>query len=139
MTGINKKFSAGVVVMMALMANAYAGNACPTVGAIQQTAMKDGGFVYTAAASKGLQWTGENPVAAKEDLKAVAFEEAYVVNAKNFVACDYVGPKREGMRMTLKSADAVKPVGTAWTNQTQADGSVLPRCSGVAPEQCKFE
>ena len=76
MTGITNKFSAGVVVMMALMANAYAGNACPTVGAIQQTAMKDGGFVYTAAASKGLQWTGENPIAAKEDLIAVAFEEA---------------------------------------------------------------
>ncbi|WP_213940355.1 DUF3757 domain-containing protein [Pseudomonas sp. dw_612] len=139
MTGNIKKISAGVVVMMAMMANAYADNACPGVDAIQQTAIEGGGFVYTASAAKGLQWTGENPMAEKNDLKAVAFKEAYVVNAKNFVACDYVGSKREGVRMALKTVDAVTPVGTAWVNETQPDGSVLPRCAGVTPEQCTFK
>lgn len=139
MTGITKKISAGVVVMMALMANAYADNDCPTVNSIQQTALSGGGFAYTAAAANGLQWAGENPMAVEADLKAVAFKEAYIVNAKNYAACDYVGPKHEGVRMALKTTGAVKPVGAAWTNETQPDGSVLPRCAGVAPEQCKFK
>lgn len=137
MTGMTQKISAGVIVMMALMANAYASNACPMVSKIQQKASEHGGFVYTAPAGNGLQWTGENPMADETDLKNVAFKEAYVVNAKNFVACDYVGSKREGVRMALKTAGSVQP-SAAWSNETQPDGSVLPRCAGVTPDQCKF-
>ena len=139
MKGITLKVSAGLIVMMGLITNAYAGNACPAISAIEQKASEHGGFTYNAAAANGMQWVGENPVADAGDLGKVAFKEAYIVRSKNFVACDYVGPELEGVRVALKTSAPAKPAGSAWVDQKQTDGTLLPRCAGVAPGECKFK
>ncbi|WP_426159738.1 hypothetical protein [Pseudomonas sp. TSRC2-2] len=139
MKRITLKISAALVVMLGLITNAYAGNACPAVSAIEQEASEYGGFKYKAVAANGVQWIGENPIADAGDLAKVVFKEAYIVNPKNFVACDYVGPELEGVRMALKTSGQAKPAGSAWVDQKQTDATVLPRCAGVAPGECKFK
>lgn len=139
MKGITLKVSAGLIVMMGLITNAYAGNACPAIGEIKQDASEHGGFTYNAAAANGMQWVGENPVADAGDLGKMVFKEAYIVKSKNFVACDYVGSELEGVRMALKTSAPATPAGSAWVDQKQTDGTLLPRCAGVAPGECKFK
>ncbi|CBJ39888.1 conserved hypothethical protein (plasmid) [Ralstonia solanacearum CMR15] len=131
---------AGFACMAALTGHAYSAViSCPSVSDIKQTPGEYGGFAYTAPLPNGQQWTGENPMADEADLGRVVFQEAYIVNAKNFVACDYVGKKAAGMRMVLKTASPIRPAGAAWKWQRQADGTVLPHCVGPNPTQCTFE
>ncbi|WP_230626679.1 DUF3757 domain-containing protein, partial [Ralstonia solanacearum] len=129
-----RKSLAGAIFMAALTGNACAAViSCPSVSDIKQVPGEYGGFAYTATLPNGQKWTGENPMADEADLGRVVFQEAYIVNAKNFVACDYVGKKASGMRMALKTASPIRPVGAAWKWQKQADGTLLPHCVGPNP------
>jgi len=134
-----KKISAAMIAMSAWVSVAHANpNACPAVTSITQVAGEYGGYVYSAPAQNGQHWAGENPMADQDDLKHVAFVEAYIHNNKSFVACDYSGPHTSGMRMALKLNAPASPIGNAWTNETQKDGTVLPRCTATNPTECKF-
>jgi len=135
-----KKISAAVIAMSAWVGVAHADpNTCPAVASITQAAGEYGGYVYSAPAQNGQHWVGENPMAHEDDLKHVAFVEAYIHNNKNFVACDYSGARAPGMRMALKINSPASPIGAVWANETQTDGTVLPRCAAANPTDCKFE
>lgn len=118
--------SAGIITMIALMGNAYAATtACPAVSDIKQTIM------YTAAAPNGQQWTGEDPRVDDTVLKNVTFKMATIRTVtekttgktKTFVACDYEGKNDEGVRMSLTTQAAPKPVGTAWKGDECKDNN----------------
>lgn len=138
----SKVLKFGVVIAVAIAGNAMAAPLkCPAVSDIKQTPGSYGGFAYTAAAGDGKQWTGENIMANESDLRATGFKEAYILNARNFVACDYVLPNDQGggMRMSIKIDSSAKAVGANWQNQKQPDGSVLPRCVADKPQKCTFQ
>lgn len=125
--------SAGIITMMALMGNAYAATtACPAVSDIKQTIM------YTAAAPNGQQWMGEDPRVDDTVLKNVTFKMATIRTitekttgkTKTFVACDYEGKNDEGVRLSLTTQAAPKPVGTAWKGN---------ECKENNQELCTFE
>lgn len=129
MTKSLTKMSAGIITMMALMGNAYAATtACPAVSDIKQTIM------YTAAAPNGQQWMGEDPRVDDTVLKNVTFKMAAIRTitekttgkTKTFVACDYEGKNDEGVRLSLTTQAAPKPIGTAWKgNECKANNQKL--------------
>ncbi len=81
--------------------------ACPSIADIKQVPGAYGRFSYTATSHDGKhkQWAGENIMASESDLRAARFREAYILNARSFIACDYVVPGDQGggMRMPLNS------------------------------------
>jgi len=140
-----KKISVVILSIFSLAGVAHASpNACPTVASIKQTADQHGGLSYTAPALNGQQWEGENPMGDENDLNRVKFSVAYIHNAALYVTCDYTGMDDAdpiGIRMALTSNAPVSPAGnkTLWTNETQRNGTVLPRCAATNPNDCKFE
>ncbi|MFP1748226.1 DUF3757 domain-containing protein [Lonsdalea quercina] len=111
---------------------------CPSINKIKQS-QADSGYSYKANAGNNMKWTGENPYAEKNDLQNISFKEAYILNVKNLVACDYVGQDNvSGMRMSLTLKLPVKPLGEYWQDEKQSDGSVFVHCTSSNPEDCVF-
>ncbi|WP_233203024.1 DUF3757 domain-containing protein [Chitinimonas sp. BJB300] len=116
-----KRLPVVAIAIVGFMSHATASViACPTVSEITQSEGAYGGYAYTATAANGKQWLGENPMADQADLGKVRFNEAYILTAKQFVACDYVGKNGSGMRMALKTTSAARPIGALWVEQTQS-------------------
>ena len=143
MTKSLTKMSAGIITMMALMGNAYAAStACPAVSDIKQTVGHNERGVettfYTAKAPYGQEWKGENEEAKESDLENVTFKMATIRTItekttgkpKTFVACDYEGKNDEGVRLSLTTQAAPKPIGTAWKGN---------ECKENNQELCTFE
>ncbi|OSN03290.1 DUF3757 domain-containing protein [Lonsdalea iberica] len=111
---------------------------CPAINKIKQN-KADSGYSYKANAGDSMKWTGENPYAEKNDLQNISFKEAYILNVKNLIACDYVGhDNASGMRMSLTLKLPVKPLGKYWQDEKQSDGSVFIHCTSSYPEDCIF-
>lgn len=109
---------------------------CPSVNKIKQS-QEDSGYSYKAKAGDNMRWVGENPYAEKNDLQNISFKEAYILNVKNLVACDYVGlDNTSGMRMSLTLKLPVKPLGKYWQDEKQSDGSVFVHCTSSYSEDC---
>lgn len=109
--------------------------ACPEAGAIKQTPDKDKGYVYAASAN-GLEWEGENPEGKDGDAKTLRFNEVSLVNAKHFVACDYIGDGDAGVRMILMTKKDVVPANPAvWS----AAPAAAPTCKESKASLCAFK
>ncbi|KPC23625.1 Transmembrane protein [Pseudomonas syringae pv. cilantro] len=127
-----KSISASLVIMAALMGNAYAAiNGCPAVTEITQSP-EGNGYLYKAAGPGGQAWGGENPMTDEVDLEKLKFTVAAVrSNAKGeyFVACDYEGLKKDGVRLIFKTQAVPNTSGAGWKNECKADD----------PKLCAFE
>lgn len=130
------KIPAVVIILAALMGNAYAAtSACPPPNAVKEAFKKTASgevVVYNASGPDGQQWTGENPMTEQKELHQVEFEKAAIHNDKAapFIACHYLDENHEAVSMTLKTHVNARPVGSAW------DGT---ECKATNPAQCTFE
>jgi hypothetical protein len=119
-------WSRGVVSLGLLGVIAFAGNVnaademCPQVSQIMaQSITPERGFTYAANAIRG-GWKGENPAATESYLDKVKFTSAAIRqttdngNPVYFVACDYEGEGKAGVRMSQRFPAPAKPVGNDW-------------------------
>lgn len=112
---------------------AAANVACPAASDIKEAGKSNEGTNYTAATA-GNTWKGEVSTYDDDvDLKTLHFADATIVNAKNFVACDYVGSGISNLRMTIDTTKPSTPVDkAAWT---QGEPSV---CKASDVSKCEF-
>lgn len=118
---VTKIFAAGLLSLFALAGTAQAAeNVCPSVSNIMaQSITPERGFTYAANSIRG-GWKGENPGATESYLDKVKFTSAAIRqttdngNPVYFVACDYEGEGKAGVRMTQRFPVAAKPAGSAW-------------------------
>lgn len=119
-------WSRGVVSLSFLGVVAFAGNAsaademCPQVSQIMaQSISPERGYTYAANAIRG-GWKGENPGATESYLDKVQFASAAIRqttdngNPVYFVACDYEGEGKAGVRISQRFPVPAKAVGKDW-------------------------
>ncbi|VVP69368.1 hypothetical protein PS914_00791 [Pseudomonas fluorescens] len=131
---VSKVFSAGLLSLFALAGTVYAADEmCPQVSNIMaQSISPERGFTYTANAIRG-GWKGENPGATESYLDKVQFTSAAIRqttdngNPVYFVACDYEGEGKAGVRMSQRFPTPAKPVGGAWKDNFCSAG--LSECA----------
>jgi hypothetical protein len=118
---VSKMFAAGLLSLFALAGTARAAeDECPAVGNIMaQSITPQRGFTYAANSIRG-GWKGENPGATESYLNKVKFTSAAIRqttdngNPVYFVACDYEGEGKAGVRLTQRFPIEAKPAGSAW-------------------------
>lgn len=109
-----KRYVAGLVAALTLVgASCAAAATCPKVDTFKQNAGNYGGFEYTATTADGQKWTGEDPHAAESDLKTLVFKRVTLLAKDPYVACEYEGGDKAGVRMTPDPAKAVSATGDA--------------------------
>ncbi|MFK9003335.1 hypothetical protein [Pseudomonas pergaminensis] len=124
----------GMLATMALVNTVGAATStCPSIQAIKQTAMINGGYRYEASQPDGRAWTGENPLAAASYLNDSTFHDArYDANNKT-VTCTYKGPMNNDASFSV----ALKPV-SAWNLIPPIGEWKGTYCEALAISKCSF-
>lgn len=130
----SKVVAAGMLSLFAVTGTGYAADEmCPQVSNIMaQSISPERGFTYAANAIRG-GWKGENPGATESYLDKVQFTSAAIRqttdngNPVYFVACDYEGEGKAGVRMSQRFPTPAKPVGGAWKDNFCSAG--LSECA----------
>jgi hypothetical protein len=131
---VAKVVSVGMLSLFALTGTVYASDEmCPQVSNIMaQSISPERGFTYAANAIRG-GWKGENPGATESYLDKVQFTSAAIRqttdngNPVYFVACDYEGEGKAGVRMSQRFPVPAKPVGGGWKDNFCSAG--LSECA----------
>ncbi|URL59055.1 DUF3757 domain-containing protein [Luteibacter flocculans] len=117
-----RSVSIALVVALGLAGQAAAADlVCPAPNRITES---EGSYGWDYTAKVGADtWEGSNPEGKSGDAKTFKLTEV-TLRSGTFVACDYAGDGKAGVRLSLETKKQTTPVNAAdWTNHCTVSGS----------------